>query len=164
MDNYLKAQYQNILNIQKKLLVIDEQQASLRPSDNKWSIKEVVGHLIDSAINNHQRFVLMQIQDNLVFAGYDQNKWALLQNYQSREFKSLVETWAVLNLNCVKALQNVNPALWHKTFEEHSFATISWQKLNQSQPATINYLVMDYFEHMMHHLKQVTNVTDISFE
>src|SRR6185503_3729287 len=58
-----------------RLRAITDDAASTRPAPGKWSPKEIVGHLIDSAVNNQARFVRAQLQDDLIFPGYDQDAW-----------------------------------------------------------------------------------------
>ncbi len=63
------------------LMKLDNADTSVRPSENKWAKKEILGHLLDSASNNHQRFVRATLQGNLTFPGYDQNALVDLQNF-----------------------------------------------------------------------------------
>ncbi len=72
---------------EKRLSAITEQESTTRSGDGKWSRKEVLGHLIDSASNNHQRFVRAQLDGALNFPGYQQDGWNRAQQYQS-------EPWA----------------------------------------------------------------------
>ncbi len=64
------------------LRAIDEQASARAPAPGKWCPREVLGHLIDSASNNHQRFVRVRFQDDLVFEGYDQDAWVAAQRYR----------------------------------------------------------------------------------
>src|SRR4029077_10226718 len=70
---------------------VSDEAASRRPAPGKWSKKEILGHLIDSAANNHQRFIRLQMEDQLVFPGYRQNDWVELQHYSDRAWGDLVE-------------------------------------------------------------------------
>jgi hypothetical protein len=63
---------------------LSNEQAAKRPAADKWSPKEIIGHLIDSASNNHGRFVRAQLQDELIFSGYEQSEWVAIQQYQHR--------------------------------------------------------------------------------
>ncbi len=64
-----------------RLLRISEEESRQPLSPGKWSASEVIGHLIDSAANNHQRFVRAQFRDELVFPGYEQEEWVRVQGY-----------------------------------------------------------------------------------
>ena len=65
---------------------ITDEQSGVPRSEGKWSPREIIGHLIDSAANNHQRFVRAQFTDDLVFAGYEQENWVRVQNYQGERW------------------------------------------------------------------------------
>jgi hypothetical protein len=56
---------------------------ALKPAPDRWSKKEILGHLIDSAANNHQRFVRAQGTPRLEFPGYEQEFWVATQAYAS---------------------------------------------------------------------------------
>ena len=72
---------------------IDDEAASTSPAPGKWSPKEVIGHLIDSAANNHGRFILAQQTDDMVFPTYDQEFWVAAQHYNERAWPELVSLW-----------------------------------------------------------------------
>jgi len=92
-----------------RLLAISETDSAKRPAPGKWSPREIVGHLIDSASNNHQRFVRAQFQDDLVFPGYDQDAWVLAQQYQARAWQDLVALWRGFNLHIAHVIETVPP-------------------------------------------------------
>jgi hypothetical protein len=73
-----------------RLSAISDSDAATPPAPGKWSPKQVIGHLIDSASNNHQRFVRANFTDDLIFAGYDQEKWVVLGGYASAPWPSLL--------------------------------------------------------------------------
>ena len=163
MQKYLSEWQKKIFEIEKQLTSIDKDLAKTRSELNKWCINEILGHLIDSAINNHRRFILMQIQDNLIFEGYEQDKWVELQNYIIKDLRTLIETWEILNLNIISSLMEVNPSIWRKEYEVHSFDEILWKEIPKTIPATPEYFVKDYFGHLVHHLKQIFEIGGIKF-
>src|SRR5689334_3349251 len=85
------------LKFAKKLTAVSEQTASQRPAPGKWSAKETIGHLIDSAANNHQRFVRMQMQKHLELEGYDGDEWVRLERYTDRPWLDVVNLWECYN-------------------------------------------------------------------
>src|SRR5262245_14809014 len=80
-----------------RLLRLNEADSQSRRSSEKWSRKEVLGHLIDSASNNHQRFVRSRLQGELVFPSYAQDSWNRVQQYQSETWENLVRLWSSYN-------------------------------------------------------------------
>src|SRR5581483_11097823 len=80
-----------------KFLTIRDADAGRSPGRDKWSRKQILGHLIDSAANNHQRFIRMQLTPDLRFPGYEQNDWVRLNHYAKRPWKELVTLWAAYN-------------------------------------------------------------------
>jgi hypothetical protein len=71
---------------------ISDARAGHRPAPTTWSAKEVLGHLIDSAANNHSRFVLAQGRDDLSFPGYDQERWVEVQAHGDQPWPDLIGT------------------------------------------------------------------------
>src|SRR5205085_10291681 len=76
-----------------KLEAIGDELSARRPEPGKWSAKELIGHLIDSAINNHNRFVRAQLKDDLMFEGYEQDDWVRVQHYQDASWRELIALW-----------------------------------------------------------------------
>ena len=97
MQDFLDDFRQTIDAASKELLLIPTEQNQNPRAAGKWSPKEIVGHLIDSASNNHQRFVRAQFTDDLVFAGYEQEGWVRAQNYQGENWAELVQLWKLYN-------------------------------------------------------------------
>ena len=126
------------------LLVLTEAESQLRPSSTKWSRKEVLGHLIDSASNNHQRFVRAQLEDELVFPGYAQTDWNRVQQYQSENWENLVRLWTSYNLH----LAHVIAAIPESAAENRC-------TIGDGEPVTLQFLVTDYVIHLEHHLAQI---------
>src|SRR3954470_5646711 len=80
-----------------RLTALSEATVAHRPTPDRWTIKEVIGHLIDSAANNHQRFVRAQFVDELVFPKYEQNEWVRCQAYNDADWQELLELWQRYN-------------------------------------------------------------------
>src|SRR5262252_10395120 len=95
------------LDAADRLHLIGEAAASRRPAPGKWSKKEILGHLIDSATNNHQRFVRAQISDELTFPGYEQDEWVRRQDYNSKPWNELVELWRLFNRHVAHIIRNL---------------------------------------------------------
>ncbi len=109
----------------------------------KWTKKEILGHLIDSAANNHQRFLRLQFEDNPKIT-YDQNKWVTVQNYTIAESELLIDLWYAYNTHLVHVIKNI---------PEESIGRLC--EINKEQPVTLEWLANDYVRHMQHHLGQI---------
>ncbi len=127
-----------------ELMTADARAVALRPDPHSWSPKEVLGHLIDSAANNHQRFVRAQQSDPLVMPGYEQNHWVSSQGYQEADWSHLVTLWMHLNLHLVDVIGHIPP-------DKYSVACV----IGDSQPLTLEALVIDYLRHLQHHMAQI---------
>ena len=120
-----------------------------------WSKKEILGHLIDSAYNNHQRFLKAPAQPDLVFTGYDQNEWVIRNNYQNRDKAEVLNTWIVVNRHLSNLLEGLPTPLLVRKTPKHNFHKICMNLLEDKQPATLSYLIWDYLFHLEHHLSQI---------
>jgi hypothetical protein len=119
-------------------------QVEHKPAPSKWSPKEELGHLLDSAANNHQRIVRTQLEDKPAMPGYDGNRWVELHAYQNRGWRELIELWQCLNQQLLAAAEAVPEKAWSRT------CTIA-----DSGPLTFKFVFEDYIEHMMHHLHHI---------
>jgi hypothetical protein len=114
-----------------------------------------MGHLIDSASNNHQRFVRAQLQEQLVFPGYDQEAWVEVQAHGEAPWEELVALWSAFNLHLARVMEAVPDEVRLRPRTEHNLDVIAWKQVAPSSPATLDYFMADYVGHLEHHLKQV---------
>jgi hypothetical protein len=136
-----------------KLARLDDERAARPPAPGKWSPKEVLGHLIDSAANNHQRFVRARFQDDLVFPGYDQDAWIAAQRYSEARWSDLVELWSAYNLHLVRVLEALPAELASRPAARHNLDAIAFGKPPE-RPA-LAWFAHDYVDHLEHHLRQI---------
>lgn len=140
---------------QPALNSIDEKVFNHKPAPNKWSKKEILGHLIDSAYNNHQRFLRANSQENLVFQGYNQTEWVTLNNYQHRNKKEVIDTWITVNRHLGYLMDQISQEAGTKLTKEHNFHLICMTPIKEDSTTTLSYLIWDYLFHLEHHLKQI---------
>ena len=138
-----------------RLLAMSEHDASRRPAPAKWSPKEIIGHLIDSAANNHARFIRAQLTDDMVFPGYDQEAWVRLQHYNERPWIDLVELWQRYNTHIASVVEAISPERLSLQRTRHNLDEVGWRAVPRDQPATLDYFIRDYVAHMKHHLAQI---------
>lgn len=138
-----------------KLRAISADASSRRPGPGKWSPREIVGHLIDSASNNHQRFVRARWQDDLVFPGYAQDDWVALQRYQDAPWDELLDLWASFNRQIARVMAAMPEDARLRPRTKHNLDEIAWQTIPREQPATLDYFMTDYVGHLEHHLRQI---------
>jgi DinB superfamily len=118
--------------------------ASPRPKPGAWSKKEELGHLIDSAINNYARIIRAQNEDAPALPGYQQDVWVERQGYQDRDWSELISLWSAFNQHMLAAARRIPAeALTHT-------CTIAGSK-----PLTLEFVIEDYVDHMVHHLQHI---------
>jgi hypothetical protein len=155
MDDWIEGFRQTIDSATARLLEISEQQSEIARASGKWSPKQIVGHLIDSAANNHQRFVRAQFTDDLIFPGYQQDEWVRVQCYNGRPWLQLVELWRHYNLHLVHVMSAIPIEVRTKPRARHNLQQLAWQTLAEDAPATLEYFMRDYVGHLQHHLDQI---------
>jgi hypothetical protein len=114
-----------------------------------WSVKEELGHLLDSAANNHQRIVRAQLEDNPAMPGYDGPMWVALHAYQKRDWHDLIGTWGALNRQLLAAAEAVPDSAWSRTCT-----------IGGSEPLTLQFVFDDYLHHMREHLQHMKVAVD----
>ena len=127
-----------------ELRLLSEEAAAAKPSPDVWSVKEIVGHLIDSAANNHQRFVRAQHVQLLAFPGYEQDFWVRSQEYQNYPWRELVDFWILYNRHLAHIILRVPPA-----------ALDIPCRIGEYEAVTLRFLIEDYLRHLRLHLNQI---------
>lgn len=128
--------------IPELLMNIDQNTFSKKIRPEKWSKKEIIGHLIDSATNNHQRFVRGQFE-TIPEIRYDQNKWNEHNFYQQIDSKQIILFWTIYNKQLIEIIKRIPTE------------NLTRQIKVGENLYTLEFLIADYVEHIEHHLKQV---------
>lgn len=133
-----------IARLPERLRTMPADKVETKPAPNSWSGKEELGHLLDSADNNHQRIVRTQLEDKPAMPGYGADEWVKLHRYQQREWVTLIELWVVLNQQLLVAAEAVPASGWSRT------CTIA-----NGAPVTLQFVFDDYIRHLKHHLQHI---------
>jgi len=138
LKNIIDSELQRLKNIQ-------EEEWSYRSSSEKWSKKEIIGHLCDSAFTNIRRFVVTQYKENENIV-YDQNFWVKAQNYQNVPTSDLIDLWKSLNYQIVHIVENIPDEALQRTCDT-----------TKTEPRiyTLEFIIDDYVDHLQHHLKAI---------
>ena len=131
------------------LQALPEKEMSYKPNPAKWSKKEIIGHLVDSAQTNIRRFVVAQYEDNPSFR-YDQDKWVVISGYQQANTAELINLWYLLNKHFASIIKNTVPAMAERTSTTSEVHTIEW-------------LAVDYIKHLRHHVHQVLELEPVAY-
>lgn len=127
-----------------RLEELEDSSIARRPAPGKWAPKEILGHLIDSAGNNQQKFVRTMQQPRLEFPGYRQDDWVDLQRWAGADWANMVGLWKSYNHHLAFLIENVDP--------KHLKHEIVIEGVG---PFTLEFVMSDYLEHLKHHLKQI---------
>jgi hypothetical protein len=138
-------EFQGILaGASEKLSRITDPEASAPTAPGHWSRKEILGHLLDSAANNHHRFVRAQFQDELSVVGYAQEAWVSTQHYQDRAWTDLVAFWLAYNHHLLHLME------WTPEYRRRNAI-----RIGGNDPVTLEFVMTDYLTHLKHHLAQI---------
>ena len=127
-----------------ELRKMNDDTTSVKKTQDQWSKKEILGHLIDSCSNNHQRIVraLHNVADQ--FPLYNQNEWVRVQKYNEMRWNDLLEFWAAYNIHLSIIIK--------KTPDSAGSAACN---IGQEELATLEFVVTDYIRHLQHHLDRI---------
>jgi hypothetical protein len=140
---------ETVLKAKPKLQTISPVESRVKPGLGEWSKQEILGHLIDSALNNHQRFVRGGYNAAADFPPYQQERWVELQGYNERDWGELIELWVMVNLHLCAVMDR----LPEETFENKC-------GIGREEPVTLRYVMDDYLRHMNMHLGQIINLSE----
>lgn len=135
---------ETVLAVKPELLKISEDTASKKETPNKWSKKEILGHLIDSASNNHQRFVRAVQNAAMDFPPYNQNQWVEAQHYNEINWLDLVELFSQYNFHLSRIIDFLP-----------SEALNNPCNIGKENPVTLKFVIEDYLRHLKHHLEKI---------
>lgn len=133
------------------LLQLEEEKIASRPGPGKWSKKEILGHLADSAQNNLRRFVVSQYEE-IPKIVYKQDFWVTSNDYANVSKKDLIGLWKLLNLQICRVLEN--------TPETNASRLCN---TDDPEPHTISWLAEDYIKHLLHHLHQILDFEPVAY-
>jgi hypothetical protein len=146
----IAVELENIINRHRPaLLDLPESELVFKSSPEKWSKKEILGHLVDSSQSNIRRLVVAQYEDAPKIS-YNQDKWVTISNYQQYEWKDLVQLWYSLNKHMAFILKNISPATAARECQTEALHTLQW-------------LASDYVKHLKHHVHQVLELEPVSY-
>lgn len=124
---------------------IPDEEFSFKPRPEKWSKSQILGHLIDSAANNHQRFIRVQYEEMPTLV-YDQNKWNALSHYDKKSSAELIAFWTLYNKHLGLIVQHIP----EEHLERRCYS-------GEREPVTLRWLIDDYVRHLEHHLHQLVD-------
>ncbi len=127
-----------------RLRAVTVEEASRKPGPDRWCPKEVLGHLVDSALNNHQRFVRAQLADTLDFPGYAQDDWVRCQGYADADWTGLIKLWVAVNRHLAHVVSRIPAA-----------ALSTPVRIGTGAPNPLSRVIDDYLRHLEHHLEQI---------
>lgn len=128
---------------------IPEEEFSHKTSPGKWSKKEILGHLVDSAQNNIRRFIVAQYEEKPKIT-YNQDIWVAVSDYQHYNSNELIELWLIINKHICQILRNMSAEQAQRQSQSEELHSIEW-------------LATDYIRHMKHHLHQVLNLEPVQY-
>lgn len=131
-------------NIPPLLVEIPDHELTARPAPDKWSKQEILGHLIDSAANNHQRFIRIQAENESVIF-YNQNDWVALSTYNAIDPAQLIALWKYYNLHLIA----LGSAMTTDNLQKRGAG-------RDGQKHMLKWYFDDYVVHLEHHLRQIT--------
>jgi hypothetical protein len=133
-----------IATVEPQLSRMNHDDMGFKPDARQWSKREILGHLIDSAANNHQRFVRAVNKVAAEFPTYDQNEWVRIQRYNERPWPSLVALWSAYNshlshvIDCIPEDAESSPC-----------------NIGKKDPVPLDFVIKDYLRHLRQHLKDI---------
>ncbi|GAB1858649.1 DinB family protein [Flavobacteriaceae bacterium MHTCC 0001] len=124
---------------------VSEAELSKKQYSEKWSKKEILGHLVDSAIHNLQRFTEIQFKEQpYKLRKYNQNALVKANDYQHCDIKTIANLWLAINTHIINII------------EQQTQTTLNYKiELETDNSCDLKFLIIDYIDHLEHHLNQI---------
>ncbi len=136
--------------VPEKINEFSAEEMERKPLPHKWSKKEILGHLIDSAGNNWLRFTNAQVAGkHFVVKPYPQDDLVQLNNYQIKPIGQILDLWKAMNLQILNVCESIS--------EEYLSQIVV---LPDSSKKTLFWLIEDYVDHLEHHLAQIFPINE----
>ena len=134
--------YEELVDAFQNLMIENQEISEIKLGPDKWTLKEMVWHLIDSASNNHQRFIRLQIDKKISLPGYDAEEWVSISNIQNLDYSFVVGFWRMYNKFLLNLIKGIKPKSMKNV----------WKTINGGEN-TLEFLIDDYFAHMKLHFQ-----------
>jgi len=133
--------YEELVDAFEKLMIENQEASEVKLGPDKWTLKEIAGHLIDSASNNHQRFVRLQIDRQISLPGYEAEEWIKTSNIQKLDYNFVVNFWRMYNDFLLNLIRGIKPESLNNVW------------ITKDDELSLGFLIDDYFCHMEKHLQ-----------
>lgn len=153
--NYSKRLHDIINSVRPSFNLLNEENWNIQKNEQSWSKKQILGHLIDSAYNNHNRLMRVKFESGYHFQSYDQNEWVDLNNYQSRDAYEIFKSFLAIQDHFAFFLEGLDDSLLNQKTTNHNFHKTSMRPVSEREPLNLAYWLEDYIFHVEHHLKQI---------
>ncbi|MDS1031563.1 DinB family protein [Porphyromonadaceae sp. NP-X] len=136
---------------EQKLINLPVETITQKRNKQNRTIKQILGHLIDSAANNHQRMIRLQYNAKLVFPDYQQDNdlWIALQDYQNEDWFTIIQLWKYYNLHMIQVIKSVDQTKLDNSWQSFEDITV-----------TLRQMIEGYLEHIELHLNEIQELID----
>lgn len=133
---------------EEKLLALSEDVITERRNHQNRTVKQLLGHLVDSASNNHQRMVRLQYNDNLAFPDYtqDNDRWIAIQDYQHADWENLIQLWKFFNLHIIHLIKSVDTSQLNNYWTDFEGVKVTLGDMIKGYPSHLSLHINDIKE------------------
>jgi predicted protein tyrosine phosphatase len=152
MNTYLSIYTKEIKKVitewEQKLLLLPEDVITKRRNHQNRTVKQLLGHLVDSASNNHQRMIRLQYNDTLVFPDYtqDNDRWIAIQDYQHADWENLIRLWKSFNLHIIHLIEGVDKSKLNNYWTDFEGNKVTLEDMIKGYPWHLNLHMNDIKE------------------